>query len=187
VPDSLAATRFHQCTKCGVLKPLTDSFFKRLKRRATGFVGHCKACESMYRRAYYRRNRAKAIRYSVQWKQQNRELARVWEAKYRASGAARVNYRQWYARQQGAPVGEPYTREDLAQMYEAQQGRCAYCEKPFNGNYEIDHVVPISRGGPDCLRNLVLACRFCNNSKHNKMGEEFLAMRECKGGLGNAV
>ena len=48
---------------------------------------------------------------------------------------------------------------------------CAYCgETPVKDGkrsvWEIDHVVPISRGGLDELCNMVKACRWCNRTKN---------------------
>ena len=40
--------------------------------------------------------------------------------------------------------------------------RCEYCRAPeviFNLPFEVEHVVPISRQGPDDEPNLALACR----------------------------
>ncbi len=45
---------------------------------------------------------------------------------------------------------------------------CEYCRAPesvFNFNFEIDHFIPLSKGGKDDLENLVLACRACNAYK----------------------
>ncbi len=46
--------------------------------------------------------------------------------------------------------------------------RCEYCRAPervFNFLFEVDHYIPISKGGIDDLENLVLACRSCNAYK----------------------
>src|SRR5688500_16169226 len=45
---------------------------------------------------------------------------------------------------------------------------CEYCRAPesvFNFPFEVDHFVPLSKGGTDDLKNLVLACRACNAYK----------------------
>jgi len=43
--------------------------------------------------------------------------------------------------------------------------RCEYCRAPeaiFNLQFEVEHIVPRSRGGSDGIENLALACRSCN-------------------------
>lgn len=39
--------------------------------------------------------------------------------------------------------------------------------------FQIDHQMPLSRGGSDDLNNLVASCAFCNSSKGGKTLEEF--------------
>lgn len=69
-------------------------------------------------------------------------------------------------------------------------GECHYChefiieskhgiQNPFNKYYlphcwEIDHIIPKSRGGSDNLSNLVPSCVDCNQSKGDKYEFEFL-------------
>jgi len=43
---------------------------------------------------------------------------------------------------------------------------CAYCGR--QGDLEVEHVVPISRGGQHHLGNIVPACHSCNSSKLSK-------------------
>ena len=43
--------------------------------------------------------------------------------------------------------------------------RCEYCHAPeavFNLPLEVEHIVPIARGGEDTITNCALACRSCN-------------------------
>jgi hypothetical protein len=43
--------------------------------------------------------------------------------------------------------------------------RCEYCHAPeaiFNFRFEVEHIVPTSRGGVDHEANWALACRACN-------------------------
>jgi 5-methylcytosine-specific restriction endonuclease McrA len=59
------------------------------------------------------------------------------------------------------------TTRDLRRLELRQGGRCAYCAelRPL----EVEHVVPLSRGGRDAIGNLVMACRSCNASKCAKL------------------
>lgn len=43
---------------------------------------------------------------------------------------------------------------------------CAYCG--CQGDLEVEHVVPISKGGSHHLGNIVPACHSCNSNKHTK-------------------
>ena len=49
--------------------------------------------------------------------------------------------------------------------------RCEYCHAPeaiFNLPFEVEHIAPTSRGGPDDESNLALACRACNLFKSDQ-------------------
>lgn len=50
---------------------------------------------------------------------------------------------------------------------------CYYCHQVAM-QIEIDHKMPISKGGGFEDSNLVVACRKCNRQKRNKTEEEFL-------------
>jgi 5-methylcytosine-specific restriction endonuclease McrA len=53
-------------------------------------------------------------------------------------------------------------------------GRCTYCGD--NTLIEIDHRVPLARGGSNLIENIVPACRRCNRRKHLMTEEEFRAL-----------
>lgn len=50
--------------------------------------------------------------------------------------------------------------------------RCAYCGA-IGEDLHIEHVVPISKGGPHALGNIIPACRSCNFSKFDNDVEEW--------------
>lgn len=64
---------------------------------------------------------------------------------------------------------------------EEQGGRCFYCRCEIthyakrHNSLDMDHVIPLSRGGLDCESNLVAACRTCNRGKGGMTGDEFRA------------
>ena len=50
--------------------------------------------------------------------------------------------------------------------------RCEYCHAPeviFNLQFEVEHIVPSSKGGSSILDNLALACRSCNLFKSDHL------------------
>jgi 5-methylcytosine-specific restriction endonuclease McrA len=49
---------------------------------------------------------------------------------------------------------------------------CYWCKSAFSpDDCHADHVIPLSRGGPHDLNNLVVACASCNLRKHDLMPE----------------
>lgn len=54
----------------------------------------------------------------------------------------------------------------LRQIFNLYGGVCQYCHKPIKFSLATkDHLLPKSKGGKDYDRNIVLACRKCNNKK----------------------
>lgn len=54
---------------------------------------------------------------------------------------------------------------------ERAQIRCEYCPCPAEyatQSFDIDHIVPLSRGGRTAVDNLALACSGCNSYKFNR-------------------
>lgn len=85
-----------------------------------------------------------------------------------ATGQFRTTYiRNRRARKLGS-VGF-HTEEDVYIQLERQNGRCYYCRKPIEeSGYDVDHVMPLSKGGSNWPANIVCACPSCNRSKSDK-------------------
>lgn len=58
-----------------------------------------------------------------------------------------------------------FTVSDVAKLYELQSGECAGCRADLSNGFEVDHVMPISRGGSNWPSNLQLLCVSCNRKK----------------------
>lgn len=74
-----------------------------------------------------------------------------------------------------------YDEFEVVQMYDDQQGLCAYCDSPLFGTYDIDHMHPLSRGGRNDWTNLAIACQRCNRRKRAKTAAEFMEWRKRHG------
>jgi 5-methylcytosine-specific restriction endonuclease McrA len=93
-----------------------------------------------------------------EWGRSNRHLTRLYS-------------RRRYATKRAAEG--THTPADISGQYEAQKGRCYYCNINVGDKYHVDHVIPLSRGGSNGPENLVIACPSCNMRKHDKMPHEW--------------
>ena len=66
----------------------------------------------------------------------------------------------------------PLSAAVRAIVYARDGNVCTYCGAT-EGDFEIDHIIPVSKGGSDELENLTVACKPCNRSKGNKTIEEW--------------
>jgi 5-methylcytosine-specific restriction endonuclease McrA len=63
----------------------------------------------------------------------------------------------------------PFERVDPDAVLRRDRGVCGICGKPVEGPvFEIDHIVPLSRGGAHTMANVQLAHRTCNRKKWNR-------------------
>jgi len=57
-----------------------------------------------------------------------------------------------------------FTKDDIKDLFAKQRGFCAACSVVLD-KFEIDHIIPIKRGGTNWTSNLQLLCKTCNCRK----------------------
>lgn len=62
-------------------------------------------------------------------------------------------------------------------VFNKTNGRCFYCGTVIPEMWEIEHKIPLSRGGSDDIDNLVPACVECNRRKGDRTSVEFMLGR----------
>lgn len=162
--DRLLALGLKSCGACGEMKPVGEYSQKRAAR--DGLAPRCKPCAASYRAD----NREHRSEYNHAYYQENRQSVldrtqRYYQENY--AGRPHVRWRSNYIRrcnEQGVtPVlGEPFTREDVVAEY---GDRCVYCGGEFQ---ELDHYVPLAKGGEHSLENVRPSCASDNNRKGSK-------------------
>ena len=62
-------------------------------------------------------------------------------------------------------------------VFERDNYTCQYCGRSYDeADLEIEHIIPISKGGNNDIRNIATACRACNRAK----GTRILTIGELK-------
>lgn len=117
-----------------------------------------------YDRQYHQEHRGEIIARVQQWYEEHREeaIARIGQWNKDNPGKRREYRNRYRALKANATMGEI---DELA-IYKLYNSTCIYCGG--KDDVEIDHVVPLARGGAHCQDNLVVACRPCNCSKRAK-------------------
>jgi 5-methylcytosine-specific restriction endonuclease McrA len=188
-----------QCTKCGETKPL-DQFHKQ-KWCKQGVRPECKACfyaacrsrlkpgkSAEYNRAYrkrnptvdrdyYEKNKNILIPRMVEYNRRNKES---YLAKMRAWRKANPEKVQVWVRNRRAKLkglSGSHTLADILALMNIQRGKCVYCRCDITKSYQVDHIVPVARGGTNDKANLQLLCKPCNLDKRDKDPVEYLKTR----------
>jgi hypothetical protein len=67
---------------------------------------------------------------------------------------------------------------DIAdRLLKLQRGKCACCGQPLKGKFDLDHIIPIAKGGPNVDSNIQLLLPKCNREKHTKHPVDFMQSR----------
>ena len=75
---------------------------------------------------------------------------------------------KYRARKYGNTVSDERIRKD--EVYERDGGICHICGRPASKtDWELDHIIPLARGGPHSLDNVAVAHAACNARKRDSL------------------
>ena len=112
-----------------------------------------------YQAAYYMANKERLGAKNAAWHKANPEKSRAFVANRRA-------------RIKGAEGR--HAAEEVKKLLARQKYRCAACKKSVEDGYHEDHIIPLLRGGSNCIRNIQLLCPTCNCKKGSKHPIKFM-------------
>lgn len=115
-------------------------------------------------RAYHQQNKVHLLELNKEWHKQNPN----WRKKYRANNPDLCRDRDAIqrAKRYNAYV-EPVNRWVLFEVY---KGCCGICGKVVErDSFEVDHIIPLSKGGLHMYTNTQISCRHCNAVKNDKI------------------
>jgi 5-methylcytosine-specific restriction endonuclease McrA len=118
-----------------------------------------------YVKAWRLANKEEITARTMAWRAANRErwdeAAKAWHEANRPR--VRTIWRNRRARVRNAD-GE-HTVDQILDLLEKQQNRCAACRTNLKDGYHADHIMPLARGGSNHIGNIQLLCVTCNLSK----------------------
>lgn len=112
------------------------------------------------------KNREKRLEYKRAHYQENKEKYVEWAKRCDPDSRKAIKYR-YRARKKMNGI-EKYSPADI---FARDNHKCVYCEKPAK---ELDHLIPIFRGGADSPTNVAASCMSCNRRKRTKTATEFM-------------
>jgi 5-methylcytosine-specific restriction endonuclease McrA len=99
--------------------------------------------------------------------ERNRLKARAWRASRSAGDESKRLYSLLVFHKRRKAPGVGVTAQDWQTILESSGNACTYCgttEKKL----ELDHVVPLAKGGEHAPHNIVPACHSCNCRKRDR-------------------
>lgn len=105
--------------------------------------------------------------------QPSRQAVKRWKKSNKA--AARVHNLTYKARKKCA--SGRHTKSDIETLMVLQRNRCVVCHDDISKIYEVDHIIPLARGGSNDKRNIQLLCPSCNRRKQARDPIDFMQDR----------
>ncbi|MEU2002008.1 HNH endonuclease signature motif containing protein [Rhodococcus sp. NPDC019627] len=119
-----------------------------------------------YSRRHYEENKDSILDYQRRWADANRDKRRLYVKRY--DEKHRAQHRAYMAVRNGQITHSRVAKispERIASRMTYFGNKCWMCGGPFE---HVDHVKPISKGGPHMLSNIRPACAPCNIKKGAK-------------------
>ena len=126
-----------------------------------------------------------------EWKKEYRsgDKYKKWSRKYERREEVKQRRRRYRTSERGKEssrrvkhkrrVGESKAPTiELSTLIDMREGRCCYCKTKFDNNIHkpnVEHIIPVAKGGTNDPINLDVACARCNHRKNDRDLADFLA------------
>ena len=163
---------FKVCSKCKEEKALSS--FGNRKKNKDGKQSFCKSCQAEDNRRYYFKNKTKHNSYMKSWREANKELqnslSRNWYYKNKEKNFEARNRRRALKINSIPEVLKdcPIEKIRLQNIYKL----CDLMSKVTGEQHHVDHMWPLSDGGPHWSGNLQVIPAKENLAKHAKVDEQ---------------
>lgn len=129
-------------------------------RRRERYAERRDEIREMRREQDKRWNEGDGKKYKTEWRHKNRD-------RVRASSKVHKHKRRAAER-----AGGSFSASDIRRIFKSQKSKCAACGK--RTKLTIDHIIPISKGGPNVPSNIQGLCFKCNRSKSARDPIDFM-------------
>ena len=75
------------------------------------------------------------------------------------------------------PSNQKFTAKQKKQIAASQQWNCNSCKRLLGNDYQIDHILPIFKGGTNDMNNGQALCTWCHDLKTSEETSERLAWK----------
>jgi len=167
------------CTKCGDEYPATSEFFYIRKDHKDGLSGDCKVCHcersrkwqirnkemlKQYRKEYRKKNKEACLEYARGYRIKNWERRHKYFCEYRKNNVAKINAataRHKALKQNQTPILTQDEKRQIVDIYEKSH--------ELGSDWQVDHKIPLSKGGQHHPDNLQIVLKSYNQQKSAKL------------------
>lgn len=118
------------------------------------------------RKKWYEMQREHILQLQKAWRKANPEKVREMNIKKGHNRRAKIQ-----------SCGGQLSKGIVATLLERQNGKCACCGVKLNGEYHLDHIMPLALGGKNADDNVQLLLPKCNLKKGAKHPVDYMRER----------
>ena len=167
----VCSMHYQRLWKLGKINDLPRTYTKRLPHcTVEGCLGKIRS-QGLCRHHWYIAHKDEVREYAIEHRERRAEIGRRRRAYFREYHKLHPEkVRAWsHKRRELKTSGVPHTGADEIHVYNLAEGKCSYCGIKLSFKEgQIDHIVPLSRGGSNDIGNLAWSCPHCNNKKNAK-------------------
>ncbi len=153
-----------RCKSCN--STYLEKYYKRNRNiiitRANKWIKDNPEKSAQHRRTSYKRHRKRILEAGKKWREENKDRMAKLKKEWRHKNPIRFKA---YAHKRREAIKAPLSGDDVQRMF-VLYPFCLACSA--EKDLEIDHIVPLSRGGTNEFENLQVLCGHCNRSKGQK-------------------
>lgn len=192
----------HDCKKCKCNQGKTyrmNNREERLDKRRQKYVDEIKDSEHQkeYVKQYIATHKEQSRIYKKKYREEHIEEIKCKNKEYydRTKEQRAIHAKQYRQTPRGKETGRIHvirrrsilkniictlTIEEWNNIIKKQRNLCAGCLVEFSASVkpEIDHIIPISKGGNSTKENTQALCRSCNSSKRDKLNWTYPFVKE---------
>jgi 5-methylcytosine-specific restriction endonuclease McrA len=160
------------CKRCDTVQPITEFYRDSWKKDAQhGRSFTCRTCKRAKRKAAYWDDPDAARQRTRESYRRNADKHRAYGNQYRRDHLEDFARRE--AERRARQAGACVEHVDRLVLLEMDDGVCGICGEDVDPlAFEVDHIVPLSRGGEHSYANTQVAHRRCNNEKRARLMDE---------------
>jgi len=159
------------CSICKLELPLDQ--FPKDQRRKDGRYPRCSPC----RAKYYQRDRERFIAQMAEYRKRPGIAEKIlrWHKEYAARRFFYITSRNLKTRAEAKD--EVASIAEISSLWKKQRGTCPITGRRLNReNAQLDHIVPLKKGGSDLVENLRWVHRDVNYAKRDLLDAEFFRL-----------
>lgn len=138
----------------------------------TKYLKKVRPAKDVDRKIYYQEHKEEYRLRNKLWISKNKEKYRLWVSQWSKSPEQKLAHAIKESKRRSIMKGnfadDSIDDDSLNDLICKQHCKCNGCGEESTV-FQIDHIIPVTKGGPHTISNIQLLCKSCNCSKGNKL------------------